>query len=183
MRFHSHELELQVDVDHRDTSAGQAPAFFCWSLAPDTDSDWYKFNLNGVWSGLRPEDLQCLQCQWSETSRWLSVYLFPPAHGLVRHCASSGFPSAEFQWRWGLTKLHGHFQRCGCICIRPPYENNCATVRGRRFTHGIALCECCPLQWDTWRRSEKSGDSLTLFLPPVWNDMSDMYMKNYICII
>ena len=28
MRFHSHELKLQVDGDHRETSAGQARAVF-----------------------------------------------------------------------------------------------------------------------------------------------------------
>ena len=108
---------------------------------------WYKFNLSRVWSGLSPEDLEC---QRSETSRWLSVYLFPPAHGLVRHCASSGFPSNCW-----VSEEMAFDETCCCTCMGLHisislfliYLVVCDSVRvvPRLDFHGMPQCEVAGL--------------------------------------
>lgn len=106
MRFHSHELKLQVDGDHRETSAGQARAVFFVEV------------LHQILVQIQSQP--CLKrskhtkiCNAKARVKLPGGCQYTCSHQLMVWCGimlRQGFPAiAEFQWRWRLTNFTDSF--------------------------------------------------------------------------
>ena len=143
MRFHSHELKLQVDGDHRETSAGQARAVFFVEvlhqiLVQIQSQPCLKRSKHPKICNAKARVRLPGGCQYT-CSHQLMVW-----RGIMLR---QGFPAiAEFQWRWRLTKL-AVAHAWACIYQYPFFDLFGCSVRvvPRLDFHGMPQCEVAGL--------------------------------------
>lgn len=134
MRFHSYELKLQVDGDHRETSAGQARAVFFFEV------------LHQILVQIQSQP--CLKrskhtkiCNAKARVKLPGGCQYTCSHQLMVWCGimlRQGFPAiAEFQWRWRLRNFTDTFN--GAVIPFLIYLVVCDPVRvvPRLDFHGI----------------------------------------------